>query len=89
MRFAKLVEEHVLKSKPRAKTRQWNTRGSHPATSTKMMNYKKVNNLIEEGYRYANKRVRTLHYYYTNVWSPDLSEAEARVEYSEKLIEKR
>ena len=54
-----------------------------------MIHYKKVNNLIEEGYRYVNKRVRTLHYYNTNACSPDLSEAKARVEYFEKLFENR
>ena len=45
--------------------------------------------MIEEGYRYVNKQVRTLHYYNTNACSPDLSEAESRVEYCEKLFENR
>ena len=54
-----------------------------------MIHYKKVKNLIEEGYRYENKQVRDLHYYYTSACSPDLLEAEARVEYFEKLFENR
>ena len=45
--------------------------------------------MIEEGYLYVNKWVWNIYNNNTNMWSPDISEAEARVEYFEKLIKER
>ena len=54
-----------------------------------MIQYEKVNKMIEEGYLYVNKWVWNIYNNNTSMWSPDLSEAEARVEYFEKLIKER
>ena len=88
-RLATLSERHARKNKLLRETKWITNITEGPSGTRDQVRYEKLNRLAEEGYRYANKRVRRVCYNNKIPWTPEWALADRKVQYCEALIKKR